>query len=382
MAARTRVPRARATATTLVRSEIFFRATKLMTGRLVTGALETAASEPANGQFEFPRERGPDRGNWKRRVVRARAPRAPGTMPLSYSTQKAKTPPRRAPLSSRPAWGSKVARTNARMWSAEPIDAPAARAKKPSVPRRATTTTTTTTTNKSSSGRKHPTTRKTAHERAEAAAAEARARSPLYRASPSPVKAVNSPKRRPLSAKPPTHVRFVDPDDDDASSDDAASSQETSSSREDAYGGDPNAYAYVFCHNLMSAPDDSFACMYLRDVLRAVDVDLVAPDLTVMDDEDGGTAGAADFTVSTAVARLAVAVSAAANATSPPRKVRLIGSSLGAYVAALYASYPENAGVVDRVMLLAPTFKPVDCVDGLEMARSPYTGSHTTASAW
>ena len=140
MAARTRVPRARATATTLVRSEIFFRATKLMTGRLVTGALETAASEPANGQFEFPRERGPDRGNWKRRVVRARAPRAPGTMPLSYSTQKAKTPPRRAPLSSRPAWGSKVARTNARMWSAEPIDAPAARAKKPSVPRRATTT--------------------------------------------------------------------------------------------------------------------------------------------------------------------------------------------------------------------------------------------------
>ena len=170
--------------------------------------------------------------------------------------------------------------------------------------------------------------------------------------------------------------------DDDASSDDAASSQETSSSREDAYGGDPNAYAYVFCHNLMSAPDDSFACMYLRDVLRAVDVDLVAPDLTVMDDEDGGTAGAADFTVSTAVARLAVAVSAAANATSPPRKVRLIGSSLGAYVAALYASYPENAGVVDRVMLLAPTFKPVDCVDGLEKARSPYTGSHTTASAW
>jgi hypothetical protein len=55
------VPRARATATTLVRSEIFFRATKLM--MLVTGALETAASEPANGQFEFPRERGPDRGN-------------------------------------------------------------------------------------------------------------------------------------------------------------------------------------------------------------------------------------------------------------------------------------------------------------------------------
>jgi len=228
VAARTRVPRARATATTLVRSEIFFRATKLMTGRLVTGALETAASEPANGQFEFPRERGPDRGNWKRRVVRARAPRAPGTMPLSYSTQKAKTPPRRAPLSSRPAWGSKVARTNARMWSAEPIDAPAARAKKPSVPRRATTTTTTTTTNKSSSGRKHPTTRKTAHERAEAAAAEARARSPLYRASPSPVKAVNSPKRRPLSAEP-THVRFVDRDDDDDDEFDDASSDPSES---------------------------------------------------------------------------------------------------------------------------------------------------------
>lgn len=43
-----------------------------------------------------------------------------------------------------------------------------------------------------------------------------------------------------------------------------------------------------------------------------------------------------------------------------------IGSSLGAYVAAVYASKPENQKDVDRVMLLAPTFKLEEAMERLE----------------
>jgi hypothetical protein len=68
------------------------------------------------------------------------------------------------------------------------------------------------------------------------------------------------------------------------------------------YGGDPAAFAYIFCHNLMGPPQDSFACMYLRDTLGAVGVELVTPDLT--------SSGGKDFTVTSAVAALEAAVAA------------------------------------------------------------------------
>ena len=42
--------------------------------------------------------------------------------------------------------------------------------------------------------------------------------------------------------------------------------------RSNKYGGDPNDYLYVFAHNMMSPPEDSFACMYLRDVFGSYDV--------------------------------------------------------------------------------------------------------------
>lgn len=57
--------------------------------------------------------------------------------------------------------------------------------------------------------------------------------------------------------------------------------------------------------------------------------------------------------MTSAVAALEAAVAAV---PADKRPVRIIGSSLGAYVAALYASKPENHRDVDRVMLLAPTF--------------------------
>ena len=119
------------------------------------------------------------------------------------------------------------------------------------------------------------------------------------------------------------------------------------------YGGDPNAYAYVFCHNLMSPPEDSFACMYLKDVLGALNVPLLTPSLI---SDDGKT------TVTAAAARLADAIASLPD----DRPVRLIGSSLGAYVAAVYASDAANAKKIDRMMLLAPTFKPRACLATVE----------------
>jgi len=148
-----------------------------------------------------------------------------------------------------------------------------------------------------------------------------------------------------------------------------ATSEASSEAEEDAaaavvdpanqYGGDPNAYAYVFCHNLMSPPEDSFACMYLKDVLGALDVPLLTPSLISDGDDELGDGA---LTVTAAARRLAAAVAALPD----DRPVRLIGSSLGAYVAAVYASDPENAKRVDRMMLLAPTFKPSACLATVE----------------
>jgi pimeloyl-ACP methyl ester carboxylesterase len=100
--------------------------------------------------------------------------------------------------------------------------------------------------------------------------------------------------------------------------------------------------------------------MYLKDVLGALDVPLLTPSLISDGGDDGDGDGA--LTVTAAARRLAAAVAA----LPEDRPVRLIGSSLGAYVAAVYASDPENAKRVDRMMLLAPTFKPSACLETVE----------------
>ena len=125
--------------------------------------------------------------------------------------------------------------------------------------------------------------------------------------------------------------------------------------RSNKYGGDPNDYVYVFAHNMMSPPEDSFACMYLRDVLGTYDVPLLTPNLAPA----GG-----EFTVTSAVEALDAAVKEA-EAANPDKPVRLIASSMGAYVAAVYASREENEGRIDRMMLLAPTFRPSAVLDSL-----------------
>ena len=71
---------------------------------------------------------------------------------------------------------------------------------------------------------------------------------------------------------------------------------------------------------------------------------------------------AVEALVTAAAARLADAIAALPD----DRPVRLIGSSLGAYVAAVYASDAANAKKIDRMMLLAPTFKPRACLATVE----------------
>lgn len=125
--------------------------------------------------------------------------------------------------------------------------------------------------------------------------------------------------------------------------------------RSNKYGGDPNDYVYVFAHNMMSPPEDSFACMYLRDVFGTYDVPLLTPNLAPEGDE---------FTVTTALNALDAAVKEA-EVANPDKQIRLIASSMGAYVAAVYASRDVNAGRIDRMMLLAPVFKPESVLDSL-----------------
>jgi hypothetical protein len=112
---------------------------------------------------------------------------------------------------------------------------------------------------------------------------------------------------------------------------------------------------YVFAHNMMSPPEDSFACMYLRDVFGTYDVPLLTPNLAPDGDE---------FTVTSALNALDAAVKEA-EVANPDKQIRLIASSMGAYVAAVYASRDVNAGRIDRMMLLAPVFKPESVLDSL-----------------
>ena len=95
--------------------------------------------------------------------------------------------------------------------------------------------------------------------------------------------------------------------------------------------------------------------MYLRDVFGSYDVPLLTPNLAPDGDE---------FTVTTALNALDAAVKEA-EVANPDKQIRLIASSMGAYVAAVYASRDVNAGRIDRMMLLAPVFKPESVLDSL-----------------
>jgi pimeloyl-ACP methyl ester carboxylesterase len=71
-----------------------------------------------------------------------------------------------------------------------------------------------------------------------------------------------------------------------------------------------------------------------------------------------------EFTVTSALNALDAAVKEA-EVANPDKQIRLIASSMGAYVAAVYASRDVNAGRIDRMMLLAPVFKPESVLDSL-----------------
>jgi len=156
-----------------------------------------------------------------------------------------------------------------------------------------------------------------------------------------------------------------DENDDDRSEETA---DQASDDPANQYGGDPNAYTYVFCHDLMSPPEDSFVFMYLKDFLGGMNVPLVAPSL--ISDGDLVAGDGDEVTVTRAVERLTRAIGAVDEETramgKDPKPVRLIGTSLGAYVAAVYASRPENSGKMDRMLLLAPAFKPSEGLARLE----------------
>ena len=98
--------------------------------------------------------------------------------------------------------------------------------------------------------------------------------------------------------------------------------------------------------------------MYLKDVLASVGVPLSTPTISAP----------LTSTPSPSPPPSPRSTKPCAKPPAPEdRPVRLIGSSLGAYVAAVYASRcPENADVIDRIMLLAPTFKPAECLEGVE----------------
>jgi pimeloyl-ACP methyl ester carboxylesterase len=94
--------------------------------------------------------------------------------------------------------------------------------------------------------------------------------------------------------------------------------------------------SYVYLHGFASSPASKKA-RFFADQLARHDVDLHIPDL------DGG-----DFEHLTLSGQLAVIREAA-----PPGPLVLLGSSLGGYLAALYAErHPE----VERLVLLAPAF--------------------------
>jgi len=110
-------------------------------------------------------------------------------------------------------------------------------------------------------------------------------------------------------------------------------------------------YRYVYVHDLLSGVNDSFARMYLADALGTVRIELEAPDLVN---------GDANFTISSALEKLTAAVEAG----DKSRPLRLIGTSTGALVAALYAE--KNRGRAEKIFLLAPTWGLEQLLDKFE----------------
>jgi pimeloyl-ACP methyl ester carboxylesterase len=102
-------------------------------------------------------------------------------------------------------------------------------------------------------------------------------------------------------------------------------------------------YRYVYVQDLLSGSGDSFAGKYLADALGTIDIELETPDLVC---------GDAEYTVTSALEKLTATLNVEEGRKERP--VRLIGSSTGALVAALYAE--KNRGRVDKVFLLAPTW--------------------------
>ncbi len=95
-------------------------------------------------------------------------------------------------------------------------------------------------------------------------------------------------------------------------------------------------YTYLYLHGFASGPSSSKAQYFAAEFAKA-GIELLVPEL------DGG-----DFEHMTITSQLEEVARAAGHG-----RVRLIGSSLGGWLAALYAS--RNAAV-DRVVLLAPAF--------------------------
>lgn len=113
------------------------------------------------------------------------------------------------------------------------------------------------------------------------------------------------------------------------------------------------SYRYVYVHNLLSGAGDSFAGNYLSDALGTIAIELESPDLVDGDD---------NFTVTSALEKLTNELKKKSG--DKERPLRLIGSSTGALVAALYAE--RNRGVVDKVFLLAPTWELSKCLGNFE----------------
>ncbi len=111
------------------------------------------------------------------------------------------------------------------------------------------------------------------------------------------------------------------------------------------------SYRYVYVHDLLSGAGDSFAGNYLSDALGTIAIGLESPDLVGGDD---------NFTVTSALEKLTIELKSG----DKERPLRLIGSSTGALVAALYAE--RNRGAVDKVFLLAPTWELSKCLENFE----------------
>lgn len=128
-----------------------------------------------------------------------------------------------------------------------------------------------------------------------------------------------------------------------------------------------DSFTYIYCHGFRSSPESLKAAAISRlFAARGIDIDV----LDLRGPQSPSHAG-------TSVAHMVGVIHDAVCSSSQP--VRLIGSSLGGYVASLYAArYPER---IERLVLLCPAFEPGNVLsaaaggaDAMDAWRS--TGSH------